>query len=1046
MPDKLTIEVNAAVAQALAGLQEVASAVAKLQAVTVQANAAGVASANVHESAIKNLWMAYRTAPSAGAFMKDLGAITTGVGQTLAGGLSSAVTAAGGKIQTHLVIGVKSAISSLNSLDQTLWAVGASIIKNIGPLMGIGAGLAVGFGIEQAISKTMQWDAEIAKLSRELNGNVREASKWAALASFIGIEASQLAIGFQRLSVAIIGHSQDLKGMGVAVVDASGHMRQMTDVLADLQKWFRAHNNTIEANTAATKLFGRGNAEMAALMGMTTGQLRAMTEEAKQLGLIIGGEQLARWRSLDAEVRTAGFSINALMLALGHGLMPIFSVLAQAIAQFVAHNLGGLIKGLANVTGFIIGMMSELFGIKFKFSEFAASIADVSSRVAELGTVNDLAGASANNLAAATRAATDAINAQIDAVRKSNKELQDKIDKEIAALEAQGRQQAYDDQKKQSSQKLANDQKNIDKLRSDYQKYLLLGDLYNAQQVYDQIVSAQEGMANDQESLDRMVADHARQAQIDALKATKKHHDDVTNDLIASLQKRAAAIAASASASNASFLAGSASTAKGFNNQWNMAGQEFTKGISEASVKTGAIVVDNMKASMQIVIDLLNPTNDPKVVARRAALWKAAGDAMGKALIEGMAKALWDWATGPFIDAWKDVMNQHWQASGTHGGRGGYAPPPPPSPATGTVGKSNATGGSNPETKAVGGTISGTPGEPKIIEAHAGERVLTAEQQRQPRVAAALAGMPASPGVAPQPAVQQLAMPFMPQPPALRAPVAPQAGIAPTAPQAGVAPVAPTAPVAAVAPVAPSPTPTVVVQVAVPPSPLLAALNQGIVGLTASLTRTFAPVVQPAVAPKLPEPAKSPEPSKPPEPARPVASAPPTPGSPEPVRAVSVAPGAPQAQPARPVVPAPAPAAPTVVPPSVQPQPQVVVFPAQLTVFGDALGKVVTGLTATIREQTAQMKVPQPAAQLPPNFERAVLDVRKFLATITPASPAAVVVQQRAPEPTQPQRPQPAQAAPVTNNVGPFHIVEAANGQETARIVSQVVLKALGRK
>lgn len=709
MADRLSIEITAQVAQALAGLKEVAAAVTGMETSVKAANASGAQSSNVLKTAVQDTIMAFRTAPSAGAAFKDLAVIGQTVATTFGGNVHDAVTKVGGAIKTHLETGVKNAVSALNGLDQTIMNVGANLLKSFGPLMGIAAGLAIAVGISSAISATMRWDDEVAKLSRSLQGNVVAASTWKARAEAVGIDADKLTLSFQRFNNAIIAHSSEFTKMGIAVVDGNGKLRSTNDILNDSVGWFQRYRGSALATHEAITLFGRGSADLAALLGMTKAQMQALDQEAMNMGLIIGAEQLAHWRAFDAEVKTAGFSVKALELALGHGLMPVFSILAQAIASFIAQHLKELVHWLATTTSFVLGLLSSLFGIKFQFSDFAAAISDVGGRVAALGTAEDLAGQASKSAAAALRDQTQALQNQIAALTQKNQLQQEATDKEIALLEAQAATQAFDAKKLQSTQRLADDQKNITKLQSQYQQYLLIGDLGNAQMVYDQITAAQQQMTNDQLQMATDESDRERQLQIQALRDTQKTNTDKTNDLVTNLQNRMRAISQADTSSNAGLLSGASSTANAFNKTWNSAGKDFATGLSASAAQAGADMATKIKTAMATIQTLLDPGQDPKTTAARNAAWQAVGDAMAKALIVGMVKALANFITQPMVDAW----NAFWHALTNPGTAGSTHPNP--------KGFAFATGGMVP----------GPVGAPVLATVHGGERILTPQQQRE---------------------------------------------------------------------------------------------------------------------------------------------------------------------------------------------------------------------------------------------------------------------------------------------------------------------------
>ena len=157
---------------------------------------------------------------------------------------------------------------------------------------GITAAAGAGF-------KKLANDADaMAKSAQQIGVPIEELTALAHAADLSGVSFERFKTGlgqFSRtLSDSLDGLSsvgvQAFEKFGIAIKDSQGEMRSTVDLLADVADRFQAMPDGALKTAAAMNLFGRAGRDMIPLLNQGASGIRAMTDEAERLGLVISGE------------------------------------------------------------------------------------------------------------------------------------------------------------------------------------------------------------------------------------------------------------------------------------------------------------------------------------------------------------------------------------------------------------------------------------------------------------------------------------------------------------------------------------------------------------------------------------------------------------------------------------------------------------------------------------------------------------------------------------------------------------------------------------
>lgn len=253
-----------------------------------------------------------------------------------------------------------------------------SIIANAGALsLGAGAAL-VGFGIK-AVGAFEDTATAAIHLSDTIGINREDASRWIAIADDYGISADTLQGSLGKVSKTL----DDTKWaeFGVATRDAGGEVRPVNDILLDTFDKLSAMTNAGDQAREGAKLFGKGYAAIAPLIGHTR------DEYVKMLGSVEKGQVITDGEAKSSEAMRLAQdhlhdALQEVTLALG-GLIAQGAPLITTLANIVEGAIEAKTR-LEDVTGgdnSLLGGTDDSVGV---FGKIAGAAADLRDRFKEV--------------------------------------------------------------------------------------------------------------------------------------------------------------------------------------------------------------------------------------------------------------------------------------------------------------------------------------------------------------------------------------------------------------------------------------------------------------------------------------------------------------------------------------------------------------------------------------------------------------------------------------------------------------------------------------
>jgi len=220
------------------------------------------------------------------------------------------------QIKTQLVVeGKNNASKAFNQAEKQLGGISSAAKKAGAALLGAFSVVAIGNWVKNSIDAA----DEARKLAQSAGLTTEAFTGLQFAAGQSGVSVTDLSGAITRLSrsmsdAANIGGrpAEVFQQLGVSVRDSEGNLRSADSVLSDLADTFQAMPDGVAKTAAAVELLGRSGAKLIPLLNGGAEGIKALTDQAERLGLVITDEQaIASERFNDTLAALEGVSKGA---------------------------------------------------------------------------------------------------------------------------------------------------------------------------------------------------------------------------------------------------------------------------------------------------------------------------------------------------------------------------------------------------------------------------------------------------------------------------------------------------------------------------------------------------------------------------------------------------------------------------------------------------------------------------------------------------------------------------------------------------------------
>lgn len=292
------------------------------------------------------------------------------------------------------------------------------------------AGLVVAIG--SAAVKSAAWADDLNTLSKQTGLTTEDLQKMQYASELVDVSVDDIAgsMSKMRRAMATDGKQDVFAQLGVSVRDGTGALRDSSTVFYEVLDRLGKVGNETERDALAMEIFGRSADQLAGIIDDGGASLKALGEEAENLGLILDQD------TLDAMNR-----VNDSLDRLKAQAQGQFAKAGAAALEALTPAIEGIVTALSKVLEFIGNMSPELIkiitvvaGVVALISPVAAIIAKIAGLLATLAPLLPAIGAALAAIVSPiglTIAAVVALSLAVAALVKAIHDNWDKIKQKV---------------------------------------------------------------------------------------------------------------------------------------------------------------------------------------------------------------------------------------------------------------------------------------------------------------------------------------------------------------------------------------------------------------------------------------------------------------------------------------------------------------------------------------------------------------------------------------------------------------------------------------
>lgn len=342
--------------------------------------------------------------------------------------------------------------------------------------------------IPDLISKGMQWGLTVDQISDATGATAEASSKLAYEFQFLGISTSDLNSLLGRTAVNVRAHETEMNKLGIVTRDANGaFIDQVAQLDAVRHALAGMADGSAKAN-AIIKIFGKSGLELADYLGLSDAQVKLLTDDAANMGLILDQKARAAAENAAREMNRFQLSLTGLASTIFQDIAPALIAFVDGITNWVQQNTAQIATFVQNAAAFIFGLINALTGSSLSLDTFTAKLGLIAPAATGTGAAIDEAfdptkdkvdkGTAAIQLQVRAiddeekaldrekkaigdqiTAIEDKRRAQEDASNAAKKGIQDELNGQLALLDAAARQRRETETEAQLNQELIDAQR-----------------------------------------------------------------------------------------------------------------------------------------------------------------------------------------------------------------------------------------------------------------------------------------------------------------------------------------------------------------------------------------------------------------------------------------------------------------------------------------------------------------------------------------------------------------------------------------------------------
>lgn len=243
------------------------------------------------------------------------------------------------------------------------------------------AGVVTAFGA--AAYKSAQMADDLNTLSAQTGISTEDLQKMSYAADRVDVSVETITGSMSKMKKSMVSDSADtvaaFERIGVSVTNADGSLRNATDVFYEALEGLSQVGNETERDTLAMQIFGRGADEMAGIIDDGGAALKALGDEAMQLGVVLDQETLDSLNAVNDQIDQLKAKATGEIATAGAKAMEALAPVLDAVIE----KLSALLDWIGSLDEQQIQTILTVAAVIAAISPIAGIIATISAAVSQ---------------------------------------------------------------------------------------------------------------------------------------------------------------------------------------------------------------------------------------------------------------------------------------------------------------------------------------------------------------------------------------------------------------------------------------------------------------------------------------------------------------------------------------------------------------------------------------------------------------------------------------------------------------------------------------
>jgi hypothetical protein len=276
--------------------------------------------------------------------------------------------------------------SSMSAIESHMGAVSGAV-KSLTSVFGtLTAVVAGGAAFKEIIGKSNEWTGEAKKLSAQMGITTERASVMMVAMRHLGIDTEVVTMAAGKMAKQIATNGQAFEKLGVSVKDSAGQYRPTLDIMGEVNNKLKEIKNPIEQNIAGTQIYGRSWNEVRGTLRLTTEEIKAAEQKAKDFGLVVGDEGVANAKKYKESINDMKLIMTSLEVQAGNAVLPTFVKLGSwlsVVGPTAGKAFGMVLESVVEIISTVAEVVLDLWNTcREGFSLINDLVSDVMGRKA----------------------------------------------------------------------------------------------------------------------------------------------------------------------------------------------------------------------------------------------------------------------------------------------------------------------------------------------------------------------------------------------------------------------------------------------------------------------------------------------------------------------------------------------------------------------------------------------------------------------------------------------------------------------------------------